>query len=131
MNQQDIANDDDAKKSRLTRFPGYMARYLDSENEQAVNAYCDLAESYKLTPTELALSWCYHNELVGSTIIGATTLEQLEENLLAYDIKLNVIPTKQAAATSDDNDTNETTILKQIEKIYKRYTDPTKAKNDL
>jgi len=130
MNQQDIANDDDAKKSRLTRFPGYMARYLDSENEQAVNAYCDLAESYKLTPTELALSWCYHNELVGSTIIGATTLEQLEENLLAYDIKLNVIPTKQAAATSDDNDTNETTILNQIEKIYKRYTDPTKAKND-
>lgn len=123
MKQQDIDNDENAKKARLTRFPGYMARYLDSENENAVNAYCDLAESYNLTPTQLALSWCYHNELVGSTIIGATSLEQLEENLLAYDIKLNT------QLKTGDSET-PTTILDEIGQIYKRYTDPTKAKND-
>jgi len=95
-------------KSRLTMFPGYMERYLSSENEAAVNAYCDLAEKNQLTPTELALSWCYHREFVASTIIGATSMEQLEENLKSYDVRL------------DDE------ILKDVEMIYKKYTDPTK-----
>ena len=93
---------------RLKLFPGFMDRYLGSLNEEAVNAYCDLAEKHSLTPSELALSWCYHNDLVASTIIGATTLEQLEENLKAYDIRLK-----------DE-------ILDEIGAIYRKYTDPTK-----
>ena len=111
------SNDEEEGKiaPRLTKFPGYMARYLGSENEGAVNAYCDLAEKYKLTPSELALSWCYHNELVASTIIGATSMEQLEENLKSYDIRLDEV---------------DSSIGEEISKIYKRYTDPTKAKND-
>jgi aryl-alcohol dehydrogenase-like predicted oxidoreductase len=94
--------------SRLTLFPGFMDRYLGSLNEEAVNAYCEIAESVGLTPAELALSFCYHNPLVASTIIGATTLAQLEENIKAYDIKL------------DDG------VKEKIRKTYKRYTDPTK-----
>ena len=62
-----------------------------------------------LTPTELALSWCYHRNIVASTIIGATTMDQLHENIKSYDIKLN-----------DDT-------LEEIGKVYKKYTDPTKA----
>ena len=62
-----------------------------------------------MTPTELALSWCYHRSHVASTIIGATTLEQLNEDIKSYDIKL-------------DEDT-----LEKITKVYKKYTDPTKA----
>ena len=105
-------NKEDAKKSngRLSMFPGYMERYLDSQNEAAVNAYCDLAESKGMTPSELALSWCYQRELVASTIIGATTMEQLEENLKAYDIKLDEV------------------VEEKIGDIYKQYTDPTKAR---
>ena len=98
-------------KSRLKIFPGFMDRYLGSENEAAVNAYCDLAENNDMTPSELALSWCYHRELVASTIIGATSMDQLEENLKAYDTKL-----------SDE-------IQEKIGDIYKKYTDPTKARN--
>jgi aryl-alcohol dehydrogenase-like predicted oxidoreductase len=101
-----------SQEGRLTLFPGFMERYLQSLNEEAVNAYCDLATKHNLTPTQLALAWCYHNELAASTIIGATTMEQLEENLMAYDIKL------------DDE------ILQEIDQIYKKYTDPTKAKNN-
>lgn len=97
--------------SRLSKFAGFMDRYLNSLNEEAVNAYCDLATENGMTPSELALSWCYHRELVQSTIIGATTMEQLEENLKAYDIKL-------------DEDTET-----KIDGIYKKYTDPTKARN--
>jgi len=97
--------------ARLAMFPGYMERYLYSQNEDAVNAYCDLAEKNGMTPSELALSWCYHREFVASTIIGATSMAQLKENLNAYDIRLK-----------DD-------MLDGINKIYKTYTDPTKARN--
>lgn len=112
--RKQLASDSNA---RLTKFPGYMARYLESENEAAVNAYCELAERYNLTPTEFSLAWCYHNELVASTIIGATTMEQLEENLKAYDLRLDEIEVEDGSM--DD----------EIKKIYQRYTDPTKAKN--
>jgi len=84
---------------------------LNSQNEQAVNAYCDLAERHGMTPTTMALSWCYHRELVASTIIGVTSMEQLEENCKAYDTRLS----------------NE--LLEEIDGIYKQYTDPTKARN--
>ena len=86
-----------------------MDHYLGRLNEEAVNAYCDLAKKHNLPPpSELALSWCYHNDLVASPIIGATTLEQLEENLKAYDIRLK-----------DE-------FLEEIGAIYRKYTDPTK-----
>jgi aryl-alcohol dehydrogenase-like predicted oxidoreductase len=98
------------KNARLMRFPGFMQRYLGSLNEAAVNAYCELAKESGLTPTQLALSWCYHRELVSSTIIGATTLEQVEENIKSYDVRL-------------DHEVNE-----KISKIYQQFTDPTKAK---
>ncbi|KAG7350058.1 aldo/keto reductase family protein [Nitzschia inconspicua] len=104
-----------SKNARMNLFPGFMERYLQSINEEAVNCYCGLAHKYNLTPTQLALSWCYHNELCASTIVGATTMEQLEENLQAYDIKLDDVNTK---------------IREEIDAIYKKYTDPTKARNN-
>ena len=97
--------------ARLKQFPGFMDRYLDSLNEKAVNKYCDLAMKHGMSPTELALSWCYHNEKVASTIIGATSMVQLDENIKAYDIRL----------TED--------VHKEIAEIYKEFTDPTKARN--
>mmetsp|Transcript_13163 Transcript_13163/g.32119 ORF Transcript_13163/g.32119 Transcript_13163/m.32119 type:complete len:435 (-) Transcript_13163:95-1399(-) len=100
------------KNARMNMFPGFMERYLQSQNEEAVNAYCDLAAKNDMSPTTLALSWCYHNPLVASTIIGATTMEQLDEDFEAYDTKL-----------SDD-------IQQEIQDIYKKYTDPTKARNN-
>jgi aryl-alcohol dehydrogenase-like predicted oxidoreductase len=97
------------EKARLKLFPGFMDRYLGSLNEAAVNAYAALAEDIGLTPTQLALSWCYHREHVASTIIGATTMTQLHEDIQAYDVRL-------------DDDT-----LSKINAIYKQYTDPTKS----
>jgi aryl-alcohol dehydrogenase-like predicted oxidoreductase len=110
---------------RLTLFPGFMERYLQSQNEAAVNAYCDLATKYGLTPTELALSWCYHSELVCSTIIGATSMDQLKENLNAYDVKL-----EDVSVAHDDSNKDANRIKDEITAIYKQYTDPTKAKNN-
>ena len=36
-----------------------------------------------MSPAQMALAWCYSRWFVASTIIGATTLEQLKENIYA------------------------------------------------
>jgi aryl-alcohol dehydrogenase-like predicted oxidoreductase len=51
--------------------------------------YTALARAHGLTPTQLALAWCYSRWFVASTIIGATDLMQLEENIRATDIRLS------------------------------------------
>jgi aryl-alcohol dehydrogenase-like predicted oxidoreductase len=94
--------------SRYSNYPGYMSRYYGSMNEEAVRAYADVAGRFGYTPSQLALSWCYHREHVASTIIGATNMRQLTEDIEAYDLKL-----------SDE-------IMREIDDVYKRYTDPTK-----
>ena len=47
-----------------------------------------LAREHGLTPTRMALAWCYGNWRVASTIIGVTSLAQLEEDLDAWDTRL-------------------------------------------
>ena len=79
------ASGEDTSNCRLTLFPGYMARYKQSLAVAAVAKYCTLAQSAGLTPTELALGWCYKQTHVASTIIGATSVTQLQENLDAFD----------------------------------------------
>ena len=55
---------------------------------QAVANYCELAKSLNITPSQLALAWCDRIDGVTSTIIGATTMAQLEENIAAFDLIL-------------------------------------------
>jgi hypothetical protein len=42
------------------------------------------------TPTRVAISWVQNRPGVASTIIGARTLKQLEDNLAALDVKLKI-----------------------------------------
>lgn len=51
---------------------------LQSHARQAVAEYVKVAEKYGMTPSELALAWCDSCWFVASTIIGATSLEQLK-----------------------------------------------------
>ena len=52
-------------------------------------AYAKLARQFGLTPTQLALSFVYHRWFVTSTIIGATSMAQLQENIQAWHVKLS------------------------------------------
>ena len=54
----------------------------------AARRYNALAREHGLTPTRMALAWCYTNWRVASTIIGVTTQAQLEEDLEAWGTKL-------------------------------------------
>ena len=55
----------------------------------ATARYVDLAKTYKLTPSQLALAWCDQVDGVTATIIGATSMVQLQENLEAFSAPLH------------------------------------------
>ena len=51
--------------------------------------YSALARQHGLTPTRMALAFCYTKWLMASTIIGVTSLAQLDENLDAWGTTLS------------------------------------------
>ena len=55
----------------------------------AIKMYQELAQDNGLTLTQLALAFVQHQEVVTSTIIGATTMEQLKENIATHEVILS------------------------------------------
>jgi aryl-alcohol dehydrogenase-like predicted oxidoreductase len=51
--------------------------------------YNALARQHGLTPTQMALGYCYQKWCLASTIIGVTTVAQLDENINAYGTVLS------------------------------------------
>ena len=77
-------------RGRLTIFPPtWSPRYLRPGVLAAVAQYAELARANGMTPAQLALAWCYSRWFVASTIIGATTLDQLKENIDAFETGLS------------------------------------------
>lgn len=92
--------------ARLSLFPGFGQRYAKPNVPPAVAAYADLARQNGLTPAQLALAFVCSRSFAASTIIGATTLAQLDENIAAC--ALNLAPE----------------VLAAIDAIHLRYTNP-------
>jgi aryl-alcohol dehydrogenase-like predicted oxidoreductase len=81
--------DDPLARGRLNIFPPtWSPRYLRPALLEATRRYVALARVHGLTPTQLALAWCYSRWFVASTIIGATSLLQLKENIDAQAVIL-------------------------------------------
>ena len=59
------------------------------EGLAAARRYNALAREHGLTPTQMALAFCYRNWRVASTIIGVTSVAQLDECLDAWDVQLS------------------------------------------
>jgi aryl-alcohol dehydrogenase-like predicted oxidoreductase len=75
---------------RLNIFPpNWSPRYLRPAVLAAVKEYAALARANGMSPAQMALAWCYSRQFVASTIIGATSLAQLEENIDAFDLTLD------------------------------------------
>jgi len=82
--------DDPKAHGRLTIFPpSWSPRYLRATVAEATKRYAGLARANGMTPTQLALAWCYSRWFIASTIIGATALPQLKENVDALAISLS------------------------------------------
>lgn len=83
------ANGERPEGSRWS-FRGRHGIFRDQENvHKAVAGYSAIAEKYGMTPSQLALAWCNQFDWICSTIIGATKMTQLKENMAAFDMTLN------------------------------------------
>jgi aryl-alcohol dehydrogenase-like predicted oxidoreductase len=74
--------------SRLALFKG-LARYSGEKSFEATERYATLAEGVGLSLTELSLAFVNDRSFVTSNIIGATTMEQLKENIATHQVKLS------------------------------------------
>jgi aryl-alcohol dehydrogenase-like predicted oxidoreductase len=94
------------KGSRWT-FEQRNGIFRDTEQgHAAVAGYAEIAKANGMTPSQLALVWCDQLDGVTSTILGATSMAQLEENIAAFDMSLS----------SD--------VLKDIGKVMRQYPMP-------
>jgi aryl-alcohol dehydrogenase-like predicted oxidoreductase len=66
----------------------YMERYWSDINFQAVDRFKNLAQEHGCTLPQFAIAWILNTPAVASVLSGLTSLEQLEENVAAVDIKL-------------------------------------------
>ena len=98
--------DNPQSSGRLTQWPSFGLRYAKPNVTAAVSAYAELAHQYQLSPTQLALGFVHSRWFVSSTIIGASSLQQLKETLPATRTPI-----------SDE-------LLGKINEIHLRYTNP-------
>jgi aryl-alcohol dehydrogenase-like predicted oxidoreductase len=73
---------------RVNLFPGYAKRYSKPGVNFAVEDYLHIAKDFNLSLTQMALSFVYRQWFVTSTIVGATSMNQLKENLSSYKVFL-------------------------------------------
>ena len=77
-------------QGRLTIFPtSWSPRFLRPTMIEAARRYVELARSHDISPAQMALAWCYSRWFIDSTIIGATSLSQLEQNINALTLELS------------------------------------------
>ena len=91
--------------ARMTLYERFT-RYTSNRAAEATRAYVDLAANHGLSPVQMSLAYVTSRGFVTSNIIGATTLDQLRENLGSASVSLE-----------DD-------VLAAIEDLNREYTYP-------
>ena len=81
-------NDQMPKNSRMSLFKGWE-RHLNPLAMKAYDEYYNLAKNNNMTMVQLAQSFVNSRPFVTSNIIGATTLDQLKENVESVNIELS------------------------------------------
>ena len=79
---------DAGDNARLKLFPRF-ARYSSSQSTEAAKRYLKIAEENNMSLAQMSLAFVNQQPFVTSTIIGATTLEQLKENIESIDVTLS------------------------------------------
>ena len=77
------------KNSRMDLFYENYPRYHNERTYLAVDEYFKIAKKNKITLTQLSQAFVNSRDFVTSNIIGATTMDQLKENVESIDISLD------------------------------------------
>jgi len=95
----------DLSRARLTLFKQYT-RYNAGGAQAAAREYVQIARQAGLRPVQMALAFVHSRPFLTSNIIGATTMEQLEENIASIHTVLSP------------------EVLQAIEEVQRRMPDP-------
>ncbi|WP_188150163.1 NADP(H)-dependent aldo-keto reductase [Teredinibacter waterburyi] len=93
------------EKGRLTLYERFT-RYSKVNADEATAAYVALALKHGLNPAQMALAYVNSRDFTVANIIGATSVEQLKDNIESVDLELN-----------DE-------VIQGIEGIHARYPNP-------
>ena len=93
------------RNARVTLFPRFF-RYSHELAQRITERYVALARGNGLSPSQMALSYVSSRQFLTSNIIGATTMEQLKENIASIDLELS------------------NTMINEIEKIHNEVPNP-------
>ncbi|MCP4979781.1 MAG: aldo/keto reductase [Gammaproteobacteria bacterium] len=91
--------------SRLSTNPDLFGRVHDGV-WPVIDAYVAIARKHGLDPTQMAIAFCNQRPFVTSSIIGATSLEQLASNIDATGVNL------------------DKAVLDDIQSVYRRHPIP-------
>ncbi|WP_232826429.1 aldo/keto reductase [Lewinella sp. IMCC34183] len=91
--------------SRLNQFTHYT-RYNGANSLAATEAYAAVAQKHGLNMAQMALAFVTDRPFTQSNIIGATTLDQLQDNLDSIDVHLSEA------------------VLADLEAVHERYPNP-------
>lgn len=93
------------ESARLNKYK-VMARYNSQQCHDATAQYLEIAEESRLSLAQLSLAFISHQPFLTSTIVGATSIDQLKENIDSININLSG------------------EILKKIEKVHNLIPNP-------
>jgi len=91
--------------ARIVRWSRF-ARYSGAVGQQATAAYVAIARRHGPDPAQMALAFVNRQPFVASTLIGATTMEQLDANLGSIEVRL-----------SDE-------VIQAIEDVHRTHSNP-------
>ena len=82
-------NDNNPKNARYTLWPRRFSRHHTSRGEIAIEKYVNLAKKYNIKPSTFANAFVNDRPFVTSNIIGATSMDQLKENIDSVNLTLS------------------------------------------
>ena len=85
-------------EARLTRFDGMGMRFRKPIVHEAIDAYAALAARRGMSLVQLALGFVRTRWFMGAAIIGATSLDQLVEDIAAAQVELDADTLAEVAA---------------------------------
>ncbi|MBI5430114.1 MAG: NADP(H)-dependent aldo-keto reductase [Nitrosomonadales bacterium] len=93
-------------QGRITLFPNFGQRYNKPNVPHAAKEYVRIAREAGLTPATMALAFARTRWFTGSVLLGATSVQQLQENLDSAEVVLSA------------------EVLEKIEAVHKLYPNP-------
>ena len=92
--------------ARFTLWPNYFSRYAHINTMKAVEEYATLAKNNGLSLAQMSLAFINTRDFLTSNIIGATTMQQLKENIDSIDVVLSE------------------SVIKEIQRIHLDFPNP-------